>query len=58
MLQCCNIVLEVRTITEKTINFKVDENLYKKVKIRVVEKNMTLKDYIISLIKKDLEEKE
>ncbi len=58
---CCNVVIlswEVRTIAEKTINFKVDEELYKRIKIKVVEEDMTLKDYIIQLIKKDLEKKE
>jgi len=48
----------VRTIAEKTINFKVDEELYKRIKIKVVEEDMTLKDYIIQLIKKDLEKEE
>ncbi len=58
---CCNVVIlsqEVRTIAEKTINFKVDEELYKRIKIKVVEEDMTLKDYIIQLIKKDLEKEE
>ena len=42
---------------EKTINFKVDEELYKKIKIKTVLEGKTLKDYIIDLIKIDLEEK-
>ena len=42
---------------EKTINFKVDEELYKQIKIKTVVEGKTLKDYIINLIKKDLEEK-
>lgn len=42
---------------EKTINFKVDEELYKQIKIKTVLEGKTLKDYIINLIKKDLEEK-
>lgn len=40
---------------EKTINFRVDEEFYKKIKIRTIEQGKTLKDYIIELIKKDLE---
>ena len=42
---------------EKTINFKVDEELYKQIKIKTVLEGKTLKNYIINLIKKDLEEK-
>ena len=42
---------------DKTINFKVDEELYKKIKIKTVLEGKTLKDYIINLIKHDLEEK-
>ena len=40
---------------EKTINFKVNEELYKEIKIKTVIKGVTLKDYIINLIKIDLE---
>lgn len=42
-------------IAEKTINFRVDEEFYKKVKIKTVNEGKTLKDYIIELIKADLE---
>ena len=42
---------------EKTINFKVDEELYKQIKIKVATDGKTIKDYIIELVKKDLEEK-
>ena len=42
---------------EKAINFKVDEELYKKIKIKTIEEGKTLKDYVIELIKKDLGEK-
>lgn len=45
-------------MAEKAINIKVDETLYKEVKFRVVELDMTLKEYIINLIKKDLAEKD
>lgn len=39
----------------KGINFLVDPELYKKIKLHIIEKDMTLKDYIIGLISKDLE---
>lgn len=38
----------------KAINFKVDSELYKQIKIRALELDMTLKDYIVSLVRKDL----
>ena len=41
---------------EKAINFKVDEELYKEIKIRTINLGKTLKDYVMELIKKDLEE--
>ncbi|MDR1914447.1 MAG: hypothetical protein LBQ68_08220 [Clostridiales bacterium] len=39
----------------KAINFKVDEDFYKQVKIKVAVDGKTIKDYVIELIKKDLE---
>ena len=42
-------------MAEKGINFKVDENLYREVKIKVAIEGKTIKDYVIELIKKDLE---
>ena len=39
----------------KAINFKVNEDFYKEIKVRVALKGGTLKDYVIELIKKDLE---
>lgn len=41
---------------EKGINFKVNENFYKEIKLKCLSLDVTLKDYIISLIKKDLKE--
>lgn len=41
---------------EKTIAIRVDEELFKKVKIRLAENGMALKDYIITLIERDLQE--
>ena len=40
---------------EKTINFKVDEEFYKQIKVKVALDGKTIKDYIIELINKDLE---
>ena len=41
---------------EKTINFKVSEELYKRVKVKIALEGMTLKDYVIKLIIDDLEQ--
>lgn len=43
-------------MSEKTIAIRVDEEMFKKVKIRLAENGMTLKDYIIKLIEQDLQE--
>lgn len=40
---------------EKAIHFKVDENFYKQIKVKIALEGITLKDYIIKLIKEDLE---
>lgn len=39
---------------EKTIGLRVDEDFYKEVKLRTVEKGMTLQAYMRDLIQKDL----
>lgn len=44
-------------MAEKGINIKVDEDLYKQIKFRALELDKTLKDYIVDLIKKDLNKK-
>lgn len=41
---------------EKNLAIRVDEDLYKKVKVRLAESGMTLKDYLVMLIEKDLQE--
>lgn len=41
-------------MSEKTIAFRIDEDLHKKIKMRLIETNKTLKDYVIDLIKIDL----
>ena len=44
-------------MAEKGINIKVNEDLYKKIKFRALELDKTLKDYILDLIKEDLNKK-
>ena len=44
-------------MAEKGINIKVNENLYKEIKFRALELDKTLKDYILDLIKEDLNKK-
>ena len=39
----------------KTLGIKVDDVFHKKMKIRTIELNCSIKDYIIHLIKKDLQ---
>ncbi len=43
-------------MSEKTIAIRIDEELHKEIKLRLAENGMTLKDYIISLIKTDINE--
>lgn len=40
---------------EKAINFKIDSELYKKIKIKTVMEDITIKQYILGLIEKDIE---
>lgn len=39
----------------KLITFKVDDELHKKVRIKVAELDTNIKDYVTYLIKKDLQ---
>lgn len=39
----------------KTLGIKVDDEFHKKMKIRTIELNCSIKDYTIHLIKKDLQ---
>lgn len=41
-------------ILDKTICFRVDEDFFKEVKLRTIEKGMTLQAYMQDLIQKDL----
>ncbi|QAT40851.1 hypothetical protein [Clostridium sp. JN-9] len=47
---------EVRTI--KAITIRLDDELHKKVKHKMVELDTSIQEYVINLIKKDLKEKE
>ncbi len=40
---------------ERTIAFRIDDALHKRIKMRLIETNKTLKDYVIDLIVADLE---
>ncbi|HSQ89178.1 hypothetical protein [Romboutsia sp.] len=42
----------------KQLGVRIDENEYKKIKIMLVEENKTFQDYVLELIRKDMEEKE
>lgn len=44
-------------VSDRNIGFKVDEEFYKQIKIKIATEGITLKDYIVNLIKKDLETK-
>lgn len=39
---------------DKTITIRIDEELHKKIKIAIAQDGVTLKEYIINLINKDL----
>lgn len=41
---------------ERNIAIRVNEELFKQIKIRLADNGMTMKDYIISLIKQDLKQ--
>ena len=38
----------------KTITIKVEPELHKKLKVYTIEKGLTVKDYLVSLIKADM----
>ena len=41
-------------MAEKNIAIRVDESLYKRIKVKLAECGLTLKDYITCLIERDL----
>lgn len=42
---------------DKTITIRINEDFYKKIKIHIAEKGVSLKEYLISLIEADLSPK-
>lgn len=50
--------MEVETISEKNLAIRVDEEFVKKVKIRIAEKGMTLKEYFVDLVEQDIQNSE
>lgn len=45
-------------MVEKTITVRVTEELHKDIKIRIANEGISLKDYVLGLIQKDLAKKE
>lgn len=45
---------EKEKVAKRTINLWVDVTLHQKVKIKAINQGMTMTDYLVSLIKKDL----
>lgn len=41
-------------MAEKTITIRISEELHKDVKIKIARSGVTLKDYLVNLIKEDL----
>lgn len=39
---------------EKTITIRIDEELHKDIKVNIAQKGISLKDYIVRLVKEDL----
>lgn len=48
--------MEVLTI--KNIAFQIDDDMHTKIKIKATTEGKTIKDYILGLVKTDLEKKE
>lgn len=46
---------EVVNINEKTITVRISEDLHRAIKIKIAQEGVSLKDYVVSLIQKDLE---
>lgn len=50
--------LEEEKPKKKNINFWLEESLHKSVKLRAIDLGMTTTEYLIMLIKRDLEEQQ
>lgn len=48
---------EVNTIATKTIAFRVEEEFHTQVKIQATKEGKSLQEYIIKILKKDIERK-
>lgn len=42
-------------MTEKTMTIRLDEELHKKIKLKSVKENKSIKNYILGLVLEDLE---
>ena len=42
-------------MSDRNIGIRVDEELYRQIKIKIATEGKTLKEYVLELIKKDLE---
>lgn len=45
-------------MAEKTITIRIDDELHKDIKVNIAKKGISLKDYVVGLIKSDLYGKE
>ena len=41
-------------IIERTLAFRIDEDFHKELKVKLAERGITLKSYVLGLIEKDL----
>lgn len=41
-------------MAEKTITIRIDDKLHKDIKVNIAKKEISLKDYLVQLIEKDL----
>nr|DAZ08866.1 MAG TPA: HicB family [Caudoviricetes sp.] len=49
---------EVKILPEKTLAFRIDEEFHRKIKIHLAKEGITLRDYVLGLIRDDLEKLE
>lgn len=56
ILTCYYRVKEV--VTLKSLTVRVDDELHKQLKYKMIEEETTIQDYVMKLIKKDLEKSE
>lgn len=56
MKLCYHVNMEVKKI--KNIGFPIDNDLYVKLKIECLKENVSLKEFLTQLIKKEIEKRE